>query len=101
MYKLLLTDVHNNVYNHKWITSVKCVLDDVECTCIWLSQCSEITSASVSRSIINIRRDGQYLHHGILIMIARLRLPSYKLFKNTVKYETYLTFGEKHTGAQR
>ena len=28
MYKLLLKDIHN-VYNHKWIISVKYVLDDV------------------------------------------------------------------------
>ena len=32
VYRLLLKDVPNNVYNHKWITSVKSVFDDAGCS---------------------------------------------------------------------
>ena len=32
VYKLLLKDVHNNVYNDKWIALVKSVSDDAGCT---------------------------------------------------------------------
>ena len=71
VYTLLLKDVHNNVYNHKWIALVKSVLDDDGSSYIWLSQYIEITSDSVSRTIINTRLIYNY---GILILIARLKL---------------------------
>ena len=73
MYKLLLKDIHN-VYNHKWIISVKYVLDDVGNTYIYgyhnvvrslVPQCyDQLLMLGLMTNIYN---------QGILILTARLR----------------------------
>ena len=47
VYNLLLNDMNNHVYNHKWLLFVKSILDDAGYTHIWISQCEGITSAAV------------------------------------------------------
>ena len=37
VYSLLLNDMNNYVYNHKWIVFVKSILDDAGYTHIWIS----------------------------------------------------------------
>ena len=92
MYRVLLKDVHN-VYNHKWITSVKSVLDG--CRYIWLSQCSEIANTWMLRTIINTRLNDQYLQLGYTYIDSSSKASSYKLLKKTVIFETYLSLLEK------
>ena len=96
MYKLLLKDIHN-VYNHKWIISVKYVLDDVGNTYIWLSQCSEIASASMLRLVINAWLNDKYLQSRYTYIDSASKVSSNKVLKNCVIFETYLSLLENKT----
>ena len=51
VYNLLLNDMNNHVYNHKWIVFVKSILDAAGYTHVWISQCDGITSAAVLKNI--------------------------------------------------
>ena len=63
VYNLLLNDMNNHVYNHKWLLFVKSNLDDSGYThkIIWILQCDGITSAVVFQKYMNARLTDQYL----------------------------------------
>ena len=97
-YNLLLNDMNNHVYNHKWLLFVKSILDDAGYTHIWISQCDGITSAGVLKKNINARLTDQYLQSWYAYIDNSSKASNYKLFKRTFAFETYITILEKNTG---
>ena len=75
---LLLNDINNHVYNHRWIV-VKSILDDAGYTYIWISQCEGITSASVFKQYINARLTDQYLQSWYTYIDNSSKASNYKL----------------------
>ena len=91
VYNLLLKYIHNNIYNLKLISSVKYVLDDIGYTYYgYHSVVRVLVPRLLILGLVTI-----IYNHGILILIARLRL-QVKSIANTVIFEIHLSFfGEK------
>ena len=90
VYNLLLNDMKNHVYNHKWLLFVKSILDDAGYTHIWISQCDGITSAAVFKKYINARLQSWYAY-----IDNSFKASNYKLFKHTFVIETYIIILER------
>ena len=95
VYNLLLNDMNNHVYDHKWLLFVTSILDYAGYTHIWISQCDGITSTDVLKIYINAMLTGQYLQSWYAYIDNSSKASNYKLFKHTFAFETYITIVEK------
>ena len=64
---------------------------------IWLSQCSEIASASMFRLVINAWLNDKYLQSRYTYIDSASKVSSYKVLKNCVIFEAYLSLLENKT----
>lgn len=89
MYKMLRADYESNIYEHKWIRSIKGILESVGRNDFWLQE--NQTQLSEVKSIVFQTLLDQYKQKWRSTLDTSSKSYNYKLFKTEIELEHYLT----------